>query len=280
MTPEFQATYGKDRVPSNFNELKQAIGEQWVSLFHSELEDFQHFSSLADIFSPAVACESPLEEKSNYKNVKLTNNDKWFYESLKESKEIKASAIPNMYTHSEGMMLKWEPFLIVARTNMDKGLSTMPRYNELFFGRMKNKISFVNALRILNYQFFYIRHDFIVHMEHPFSIYRATEQISHYEDMKTALKWYIKDMELDAKSMGFAVATGDPESEPLHVGAIPITRADLVAGTSMDGVIVSWFAVLLLIISLGTLYWMYSFVKRDQKESWGTFSYRYLYKKI
>jgi len=252
MTDNFKRIYGANRVPKDFAELKRAIGEQWVMLFHAELDDFQYFQKLSELFSPAIGCESRYEEHANFKNVMMTNNNKWFYETATQSSDKLATEIPNAWTSSETMMNKWEPFLIVPRTALTFP-ETLPRYNEIFFGRSKNKISFVNSLRIFQYRFFYIRNEFIIHMEHPYSIYRMNEFEFHYTAMKVALRMYIKEMVAETEKRGFTIYQWDSETEPLFIQPEILDHV-MVTGTSFGFSVVQmllWVFAVIVLVFLG-----------------------------
>jgi hypothetical protein len=90
-----------------------------------------------------------------------------------------------------------------SKASKDEELNSLPRWNEIFFGRHKNKISFVATLRKLGYHFFYILHQFIVHQEHDFSLYRKNSIQDHNKRMESAFHHQVlqvQNMKVSKKS--------------------------------------------------------------------------------
>ena len=63
----------------------------------------------------------------------------------------------------------WEPFLLVRRFERpgNKRLKGVPRYEEMYIGRYRNKVSFVTRLRAERYKFYSVLREFSVHSEPP-----------------------------------------------------------------------------------------------------------------
>jgi hypothetical protein len=81
----------------------------------------------------------------------------------------------------------------------NQALISLPRWNEIFFGRHKNKISFVATLRKLNYHFFYTLTQFLVHQEHDFSLYKRYDFEDHNRRMESAFHHQLMQVK-DTKS--------------------------------------------------------------------------------
>ena len=64
------------------------------------------------------------------------------------------------------MVKFWEPFLLVRRfEHPGKRLKVVPRYEEMYIGRYRNKVSFVTRLRAERYKFYSILREFTIHSE-------------------------------------------------------------------------------------------------------------------
>ena len=85
----------------------------------------------------------------------------------------------------------YEPFIVLRRFEAavgDPKHHELPRYDESFVGRYRNKISFVNAMSSNKYQFMVINSDFSTHMSHEdpaaenvaATISKAEKQVSDY----------------------------------------------------------------------------------------------------
>jgi hypothetical protein len=181
------------KIPENFDQLTKAISEQSVSLFHSSCEDFRPFFKLKELFPTRKGCEETRERGSNYENVRLTDNENWFFDSEKfhSDSNVFAVEIPFNITLSNKDLYRWEPYVIVS--------GSLPRWNEIFFGRHKNKISFVATLRKLNYHFFYTLGQFLVHQEHDFSLYKKYDFEDHNIRMESAFHHQLMQVK-DTKS--------------------------------------------------------------------------------
>eukprot|EP00735_Rhodelphis_limneticus_P014644 TRINITY_DN8705_c0_g1::TRINITY_DN8705_c0_g1_i1::g.376::m.376 TRINITY_DN8705_c0_g1::TRINITY_DN8705_c0_g1_i1::g.376 ORF type:complete len:116 (+),score=34.48,Glyco_transf_49/PF13896.1/4.4e-09 TRINITY_DN8705_c0_g1_i1:3-350(+) len=84
----------------------------------------------------------------------------------------------------------YEPYVVLSR--LDAQGNTMPRYNELFVGYYKNKISWITSLRIYRYRFYVLRGDYVMHAPHPQSK-KAQETKGHYQLMWAVYLYHIAD---------------------------------------------------------------------------------------
>ena len=65
--------------------------------------------------------------------------------------------------------IRYEPYLVLSTWGSDT-----PRYDEQFTGYGKNKIQFVNHLRVAGFKFSVLPREFLVHFPHPFSPAKLT----------------------------------------------------------------------------------------------------------
>jgi hypothetical protein len=191
--------YGNNvEIPGNFIELKRGVENQTYSLFHSSCYDLSAFHNFKSSKTPE-GCENTNEKRPNYPNVRLSENDRWFYDSLDlvPLNEISAVQVSPLKISSNQDLNRWEPFLIINQMKafpqvfqLEKSekrlIKDIPRWNEIFFGRHRNKISYVAMLRLLEHQFFYIVGEFIIHVHHAHSIYRLQNKQKHNQLMDAA----------------------------------------------------------------------------------------------
>jgi len=100
------------------------------------------------------------QAESNYHGHSTTRSSDW----------LAASAhwpVPQPITCIDS--IRYEPYLVLSTW----GPAT-PRYDEQFTGYGKNKIQFVNHLRVAGFKFSVLPREFLVHFPHPFSPAKLT----------------------------------------------------------------------------------------------------------
>jgi hypothetical protein len=149
-------------IPEAFDEMEQQMLAGSVIPFHVEP------TVLIPALPVAVGkCFKMDRVKSWPQGIGASNYSRWYYESAQGLggfiRLTSISMIPDKY-----LVKFWEPFLMVRRFERpgSKRLKVVPRYEEMYIGRYRNKVSFVTRLRAERYKFYSILREFTIHMPH------------------------------------------------------------------------------------------------------------------
>jgi hypothetical protein len=147
---EDHATHSE--TPGNFSMLKDAMLRGKIVPFHS------HPAWLI----PTLNVTSDYDRKWP-QGVADSNYSRWYYESeygLFGMSRIRPAVNPYEYTGKF-----WEPFLITRRVEPNPK-AVLPRYEERYVGRFRNKVEWVRTLRSKQYKFYHLLQEFCTHMPH------------------------------------------------------------------------------------------------------------------
>lgn len=163
------------RVPSTFEQLRMATVEGHAQPFHCS---FPYLIKGTKGRSMSYHCKKG--GSSNWTpGINATNYQRWYDDSSNGLGGFYRVKMPGPKTDKY-----YEPFTVVRRVE-GNGFQ-LPRYQEKYVGRYKNKISFVTGLKTWRYQFFVIRNEFTLHMPHPVKKTEANDpaMLRHLEAMR------------------------------------------------------------------------------------------------
>lgn len=151
--------HGSVSVPVTFGELDQQLRRGMARPFHVATA---HLIPVDFGPVPDLGC---VDDGSSVwtPGIKTTNYFRWY----RESRDGHDGLFPLASGGGPTTDRYYEPFGIFRRVEADG--RSVPRYQEQFVGRFKNKIAFISALRSHGYQFFAVRREFVVHIPHSVS---------------------------------------------------------------------------------------------------------------
>jgi hypothetical protein len=134
------------------------------------------------------------------KGIRLTNYLQWWTESTQPGKQGGAFRVNPSWNDVDQHSAGWEPFVIVRkkeaadssidlkqfdqRPSVQLDSKVLPRYNEAYVGRSKNKVEWIGHLRAQRYQFFTVLQEFLGHLDHA----RAVITRTRYRSMRVLHK--------------------------------------------------------------------------------------------
>eukprot|EP00039_Didymoeca_costata_P030938 m.32282 g.32282 ORF g.32282 m.32282 type:complete len:521 (+) comp8394_c0_seq2:357-1919(+) len=141
---------------SDFQSLKSNLLAGGVVPFHSQVS----------LLIPDLKTADSTYNRSWPQGVAASNYARW----LRESEYNLFGFFPcesgwNPYTYH---LQYWEPFVMVRRVEADE--SKLPRYNEAYVGRYRNKVAFVSNLRAKKYAFHTLLQEFAIHYPHDLAL--------------------------------------------------------------------------------------------------------------
>ena len=95
--------------------------------------------------------------------IAASNYSRWYHESkygLSGFSRILPPTHPATYTSRF-----WEPFLMVRKVEASPEIE-LPRYQERYVGRFRNKVEWVRTLRANKYKFYHMLQEHLAHMPH------------------------------------------------------------------------------------------------------------------
>lgn len=243
--------------PTTFETLYGYLQKGLVRPFHADLQFFDWPDHVNSFQPKAVGCYVPPRELVNVKGnpwgVRTSNYGKWVDVSINETSPqlipISADKSAKVSTYDD-----WEPFFMISRVHED---GVLMRYNELFVGRILNKVQWVSTLREQNYSFFTLKRQFLVHKVHKQSDFalEMKKQIPDFRSrMETALWANIEAVaEQINASRTMETAVTEP---PVHDIIVPTFEVD---GSSSP----SYGTYCIILLVLGLFFWYVYRVQMD-----------------
>jgi len=169
------------QYPLDFNTLNSYMNRGLVRPFHADLQFFgwqnEFWRSTKDkgCFVPAYTKYQKGKINSNPKGVRISGYELWSTHSKTFDPSIPPSRrsllpVADSNLHAAVVADHWEPFFMVSRLHNGGMLA---RYNEIFTGRILNKVQWVTVLRAQKYSFFTLKRHFLIHRDHPPSDFAA-----------------------------------------------------------------------------------------------------------
>eukprot|EP00048_Salpingoeca_helianthica_P017769 m.238925 g.238925 ORF g.238925 m.238925 type:complete len:819 (+) comp22140_c0_seq1:48-2504(+) len=110
--------------------------------------------------------------------IQASNYPRWYRSSLSQREGL----VPLPLPVRPQMLRNYEPFVLVRRVDPDGTL--LPRYQEEFVGRYKNKVAWITTLRTHRYQFHIMLSEFVLHMPHEVKDQTTPDMQRHFHAME------------------------------------------------------------------------------------------------
>jgi len=139
-------------TPGDFAALDSGLRLGKVVPFHSD----------PNLVLPGVETDSDYA-KTWPQGIAASNYSRWYHESkygLSGFSRILPPTHPATYTSRF-----WEPFLMVRKVEASPKIE-LPRYQERYVGRFRNKVEWVRTLRANKYKFYHMLQEHLAHMPH------------------------------------------------------------------------------------------------------------------
>ena len=161
---------------TSFNDLVQGLKKGFVIPFHASLDHLHFPKQFRDVVDVISDCS--LENYSGTFNpggIRLSEYPLWLNASLKESSGPEFIRLRHSMSKRKDIKF-WEPYVVVPRFSKS---GMIPRYNELFVGRILNKVQWISAMRRMGFEFYIITKHFLIHYPHESSLYGSQLELQH-----------------------------------------------------------------------------------------------------
>jgi hypothetical protein len=162
-------------LPLTFNELDKQVRAGRAQPFHVRT-DMVIPATLIGAVAAAADCAHDTDDW--LAGVQASNYPRWYRDSLSQRDGV----VPLPLAVRPHMLRNYEPFVIVRQVEADG--TRLPRYQEEFVGRYKNKVAWVTTLRAHRYQFQLMLGEFVLHLPHPVRDQSTPNMQRHFHTME------------------------------------------------------------------------------------------------
>ena len=168
---------GVDGVPDSLESLRLCSRSKLCDVFKHSTDTHRAPPLRTNRFSHEPHCTSPLAhvnvpldplptKRRPLRHTRRTDSSwyqRWWRLSPPGSASLEGGDVPEAYKVPCFDTIRYEPYLLVPNAPLT------PRFDERFVGYGKNKIQFVQHLRLSGFQFFVLPRAFVIHVPHTYS---------------------------------------------------------------------------------------------------------------